>query len=415
MTTVHIVGAGLAGLASAVRLTERGVRVALYEGAGHAGGRCRSFHDDALGCLVDNGNHLLLSGNRSAMSFLRAIGSEDSLIGPVEPEFAFVDLATDERWTVRPNRGRIPWWIFAASRRVPMTRARDYLGALRLGCVRADATIAACFEPRSAAFKRFWEPLAVAVLNAGAEEAAASLLWPVMVEIFGRGGDAARPLIAKDGLSQSFVEPALRFLERAGATIRFNQRLRAIDRDGERLTTLDFGRTRIPLAASDRVILAVPPPAAHDLLPDLAVPTEFRAIVNAHYRLPHAVAPASPFIGLVNATAHWLFVRGTIVSVTVSAADSLVDEPAGAIAARLWADVARTLRLPRDPMPPYRIVKEKRATFAQIPATLARRAKPQTRWRNLVLAGDWTDTGLPATIEGAIRSGQRAAELTASP
>jgi uncharacterized protein with NAD-binding domain and iron-sulfur cluster len=108
-------------------------------------------------------------------------------------------------------------------------------------------------------------------------------------------------------------------------------------------------------------------------------------------------------------------VRGDIVSVTVSAADALAEDTPDSIAARLWADVARALRLPATPVPPNRVVKEKRATFAQIPSALALRGKPRTRWNNLILAGDWTDTGLPATIEGAIRSGHHAADLAISP
>ena len=114
-------------------------------------------------------------------------------------------------------------------------------------------------------------------------------------------------------------------------------------------------------------------------------------------------------LGLVGGTAHWVFVRETLASVTVSAADRLAEEDAATIAARVWEDVRRALDLGPGPLPPHRIVKEKRATFAQTPANLARRAKTATPWRNLFLAGDWTDTGLPATLEGAIRSGVSAA------
>ncbi len=95
----------------------------------------------------------------------------------------------------------------------------------------------------------------------------------------------------------------------------------------------------------------------------------------------------------------------------MSAADSLADETSDIIAARLWADTAAALGLPARPQPPARIVKERRATFAQTPEQAARRAPAATRWPNLFLAGDWTATGLPATIEGAIRSGHVAAEL----
>src|SRR5438270_10025217 len=119
--TVHVVGAGLAGLAAAVRLAERGVGVAVHEAASQAGGRCRSYHDPALDMMIDNGNHLLLSGNHATRSYLETIGGEGGLVGPARAEFAFVDLATGARWTVRINPGRLPWWIFDARRRVPGT------------------------------------------------------------------------------------------------------------------------------------------------------------------------------------------------------------------------------------------------------------------------------------------------------
>lgn len=410
--TVHIVGAGLAGLGAAVRLTTRGTRVVLHESAGHAGGRCRSFYDETLDRMIDNGNHLLLSGNDTAMAFLDAVDSRDSLIGPREPAFPFADLSTGARWAVRPNAGRLPWWIFVASRRVPDTTPGDYLAALRLARAGRNDTVADCLDPSRPAYRRFWEPLTIAVLNAGIEEGSAKLLWPVMTEIFGRGAKAAHPLIAREGLSQSFIEPALRLLDRTGATVRFNQRLRAIERGGERATALDLARERIVLGPEDCLILAVPPAPAMALLPEIKGPEETRAIVNAHFRLPRAVEDDGlPFLGLVGGTAHWLFLRRDIASITVSAADELAEKPNEEVAAILWADTAKALGLGDAPLPPWRIVKEKRATFAQIPAQVALRPSPRTPWRNLFLAGDWTDTGLPASIEGTLRSGFRAADL----
>jgi uncharacterized protein with NAD-binding domain and iron-sulfur cluster len=105
----------------------------------------------------------------------------------------------------------------------------------------------------------------------------------------------------------------------------------------------------------------------------------------------------------------WLIAHDDVVSITVSAADAIVDRPAEELRSLFWSEVARALSLPLSPIPPCRVIKEKRATFAQTPAGWRARPPARTRWRNFVLAGDWTDTGIPATIEGAIRSGGTAA------
>src|SRR5579871_3933706 len=162
---VHVIGAGLAGLAAAVKLAAVGRRVSVYEAGDHAGGRCRSYFDTALGCRLDNGNHLLLAGNRRAMAYLDLIGARATLVGPRDARFPFVDLTTGRRWLLRPNRGRLPWWMFDARRRVPDTRAIDYLAALRLWRARDTDTVAARLDPHGVLYQRLWAPLAIAALN----------------------------------------------------------------------------------------------------------------------------------------------------------------------------------------------------------------------------------------------------------
>ena len=132
MARAHVIGAGLAGLAAAVALARAGRSGHRPRGGRPGGGRCRSYVDAKLDCLIDNGNHLLLSGNRSAMRYLADIGADDALAGPATACFPFLDVRNGRRWLVRPNGGRLPWWIFLARRRVPDTRVRDYLSVLRL-------------------------------------------------------------------------------------------------------------------------------------------------------------------------------------------------------------------------------------------------------------------------------------------
>src|SRR5579864_2843378 len=138
---VHVIGAGLAGLSAAVALAEAGRTVTVLEAGPAAGGRCRSYFDRELGLRIDNGNHLLLSGNRATFAYLDTIGARNTLAMPVEPQFPFIDLESGVRWTLRPNLGRIPWWVLSSKRRTPGTRASDHLALLRLRRLNSDATI----------------------------------------------------------------------------------------------------------------------------------------------------------------------------------------------------------------------------------------------------------------------------------
>ncbi len=410
--TIHIIGGGLAGLSAAVKLSARGEDVVLHEATAFAGGRARSYHDASVGMVIDNGNHLLLSGNHAALGYLREIGGERHLIGPVEAEFRFFDLASRDSWTLRLNDGRVPFWIFDRSRRVPGTRLLDYLALARLLWPAPGQTVGDIIACKGTLYRRLVEPLLLAALNIDPPRGSAKLAAAVIRETLAAGGEACRPLLARDGLSATLIEPALALLQQRGAAVRLEHQLRAIRFGTRRVDALDFGGETIALADEDAVILAVPPYAAAALVRGLDAPTEFRAIVNAHFRIaPPAAQP--PILGVLNGTVEWLFAFPGRLSVTISAGDRLIDTPREELAKAIWTEVASLTGLP-DALPPWQIVRERRATFAATPAQDAKRPGAETAWRNLVLAGDWTNTGLPATIEGAIRSGNLAAEIVAS-
>lgn len=407
--TVHVIGGGLAGLSAAVAVAGRGERVVLSEAARHAGGRCRSYHDGRLDMTIDNGNHLVLSGNRAVDRYLHDIGAEGRMTRPDRTEFHFVDLQLGGRWTIRPDDGPVPWWLLHADRRVPGTRLADYMALLALLRRHPGRRIDEVVRHDTVLWEKFLRPVLLSALNTAPEAASADLAGAIVRETFARGGRHMRPLISTPNLAAAFIDPAIDRLRRLGADIRLGRALRAVRFADGRAAALAFDGEEEVVQPDDRVIVAVPPWVAQKLLPGLIAPQTFNAILNAHFQVappPQTLA----MVGLIGGTAEWVFAFEDRLSVTVSAADRLIDIDAASLALLLWRDVAVVHGL-KGPVPPCRIVKEKRATFAATPAEDARRPAARTEWANLFLAGDWTATGLPATIEGALRSGTRAANL----
>ena len=225
-------------------------------------------------------------------------------------------------------------------------------------------------------------PFLLAALNTEPENASAALAGAMLRETLAKGGRAYRPRIAHPTLAAAFVDPALASLNGARRqSVRLGARLRGLTLNGRSAMALDTGEATVPVAAGDAVVLAVPPWAAADLIPGLTVPDDFRAIVNAHFKMP-APAGAPPMLGVIGGTAEWIFAFEDRISVTVSGADAIVDQDREDLAMRIWADVAKALGI-TAPMPAWQIVKEKRATFAATPAQDARRPPAKTRWRNL--------------------------------
>ena len=160
------------------------------------------------------------------------------------------------------------------------------------------------------------------------------------------------------------------------------------------------------------MVLAVPPDVCAQLRPGIEVPQDHRPIVNAHFLLdkPAELPWGSPILGIVGGESHWLFVRSNVLSVTISTAEHLVDRPGWELANLLWSEAAMVLGRDSKRVPHWRVIKERRATFAQTPTELRRRASTVFGYQNLFIAGDWVNTGLPATIESAVKSGFAAAQ-----
>ncbi len=407
--TVHIIGAGISGLSAAVRLTNAGHRVHVHEATQQAGGRCRSYFDAATNLTIDNGNHLLLSGNRHALAYAKSIGTEAGLIGPKSAQFPFVDLATGQRWLLDLGDSRLPLWMFDESRRVPDTGILDYLALAPLVWAPASKTVGDTIRCEGTLYQRLVQPLLLAALNVDPPVGSAGLAGAIVRETLLAGGQACRPLIARDGLSAILIEPAVKLLQEKGASVSLSHELRELATSGDRVTGLKFGGDEIALGPDDAIVMAVPPRAAATFVAGIAdadqVPRH-RQCAFPH----HPPRDAPPILGVVGGLVEWLFAFPQRLSVTISAGDRLVDMPREELAEAIWRDVCQASGVAGE-LPPWQVVRERRATFEATPEQNALRPKAATSFKNLFLAGDWTDTGLPATIEGSVRSGDRAADL----
>lgn len=413
--TIHIIGAGLAGLTAALALSAGHRQVVLYERQRRAGGRVRSCFDSALGVELDNGIHMSFRGQRALGWFLREVDAEDRFVSPETDGFEFFDLVDDQRWVLRARDGAFPWWILDHARRVPGTGVADFVSLTRIALASSDITVTSCLGASAKSCRRFWEPFTVAALNTPPHRASARELWRAWRQcLVGLGRHKLGVQFARRSLRNSLSEPAVAALGRKGGVVRYGATVRAIQvRDGL-VDSLGFDQGEVLLGPDDWVIAATTAGQLNALLPELSLPHEESSIVTAHFLLSGQALrtnQANPLrlLCLLDSRSEWLLVRGGVATLTVGAADDLVAESEAHLARRFWSHVSRGLGDTEAPMPPFRIIKERAGTFAHTPEQCARRAGVRSPWRNLLLAGDWTDTGTSATMEGAVRSGLDAA------
>jgi hypothetical protein len=403
---LHVVGAGVAGLAAALAGSRQGRTVLLHEATGQAGGRCRSVEDDATGSTHDNGTHVLLGANRAALGFLDEIGASDLWVEPEPAGLPIVDLDAPG---VVALVALSPWSWLSPGRRPPGLGLGD-LARLALLALPGlpDRPVAQVMGAGPFA-RAVIEPLTVAALNTPPAEASARRLARVLRRVLLPG--AGRLLVARRGLGPDLVAPALATLARAGVVPTYGRRLRGVETDGDgtRAARLAFADAAVPLGPGDEVVLALPPAALARLLPNPPpLPDRYEPIVNIHYAAPYPADARVRFVGLLGGLGQWVLFRPGTVSVTVSAARDAVGEPAEALAARAWGEVREAAArlglasLPAEP-PPNRVVKEKRATVSQ-PAGDPLALPTRRPLANVALAGDWLSP-LPATIEAAVASG----------
>lgn len=434
---VIVLGAGAAGLAAGVSLVLAGYRPLLVEAAKEPGGRARSHVDGELGETVDNGPHLLLGAYRETLALLELLGSRGTLLEAMSPVFNF--------WTPEQGfhqlacrRWPAPLHLVCGLWNFPALTLADQAAALRLGWVLNQhrhfrdlerLTVAQWLrrhKQTETLSQRLWGPICLAALNEPPATANAALFATVLKRAFFQSREAALPLLPGRPLSQVLAEPARRFIEERGGWMWCGRRVTGLEREDGRVRRVLFKDESWEVACP--IIAALPWHDLARLLPEWSVEAGWAHLhaspivsVYLNYRIP-ARLPA-PLVGVPGRASQWLFDRNLIqaglasggrFAAVLSAAYLEVHQSREELAALVHNDLAALLPVLRGQKPEaMQVLKEHRATFSPWPGTTSLRPGPVTPWRNLVLAGDWTATGLPATLEGAVASGNRAARRVA--
>ncbi len=431
MNDIAVVGAGWAGLAAAVRLRRAGRPVRVYEAAAAPGGRARRIDHPGLGLRLDNGQHILLGAYTATLALMRSLDADpaQALMGR-DLALSSADGGLRLRfWPLPPPLHRLG--VLLGSRGLDGWRGRRHLarvfGALDPGRVDPSVTVAdwlAGLGCPPGLMTRLWEPLCLAAMNTPAHTAQARLFARVLADSLGAGPAASRILIPRDGLHDLWPARACALL--GGALLR--RRVRSI-------APGSAGGWLVDGEPHASVILAAPVAEVRRLLGPLPGAAAFlggwpepahSAIGTLTLRLARPWGSGRPMLLLRDdpardAWGQWLFDRSAsaradaeprLVHVVIGAADRY----AGRDPARIAAGVIEQIRTQaaagaHPPLPEieaHALVTERRATFDAVPGL--RRPGAGTPWPGLLLAGDWTDTGYPAVLEGAVRSGRAAAD-----
>jgi squalene-associated FAD-dependent desaturase len=443
---VIVIGAGCAGLSAAVRLSQNGARVLVLDGRSRLGGRATAFVDRETGDVVDNGQHVLLGCYTDTFQFLRDIGATEHVTAQRTLAVTMIDRSGRRSRLECPDlpsplhliAGVMDWPVLEWRDRAAILRMREPIQNARRALTPGSSRIAASpgetveqWLVRNGQTDRLremlWDPLALAALNQPSSQAAAPYFARVLAEMFGASPAAAAIVLPRVPLDKMYAEPARAFIEsHRGAVRTAAPAMVRIEHD--RIAAVESGSARWQPAA---VIAAVPWFALETLVQGDAAALQ-GVVSNARAMTSSPIVTVNlwfdrplfdePFIGLPGRTMQWVFDKRTIagagathLSLVSSGAAAALDMSNPQLVGLAHEELlhaiptSRAARLLRGS-----VVREPRATFSLAPGQ-PRRPATNTAVRGFYLAGDWIDTGLPATVESAVRSGHLAAAAATRP
>jgi len=418
-----VVGGGLAGLSAAVSLAKQNIHIQLIEASPKFGGRVYSFLDEKSGDEIDNGQHLLLGCYNETLDFAKHIGATNlfNYQKKLEINFATRDKikyqlkATDLPYPFNMLFGLLNYDVLSLADKIKiilLITKLPFLESERFSNFSVEEWLVEQDQSRNC-IKSFWEIIAVGALNSKLENASAKMFIDILKVIFLKGNDASTMIIPKVGLSKAFIDPAIKFLEAHKSELVLSEKLLEVSYIDNKSISINTDKRIIN--DFDAIILAVPSYALSKINGNsLIIANEKTDLATSSILTLHLWLKQNklkkPFYAFIDSPLHWVFNHGEYITTVTSSADELIEKTQEELLNIISAELHAYLGINPKDISSYKVIKEKRATFVPNKENLAKRPSSKTKIENVFLAGDWTDTGLPATIEGAIKSGNTAAK-----
>lgn len=436
---VIVIGGGVAGLSASVKLIKSGANVLLIEKNNHLGGRTYSFCDKRTKTIVDNGQHLLIGAYKNTYKYLELIGTQNLLSINDRNGFVFLEDGFKSTKFVIPDIPG-PLKLIAALLKMKQLSLKDKLGIIKLGAAikNWDGNFQKSIMKRTVeewldnndqdyrAKKYLWHPLTISIMNESPQLASAILFAKVLKDVYFQESDNSRIWIPTVGQSELYVKEAIRLFESNKSRVLLNKKVRRIIHKDGSYVGVDTG----DVIRSKYAICAVPHFNFWDILRDSDFNDGYykqikyfqsSPIVSVNLWFDHEVME-NEFVGLIGTTVQWVFNKNKIfhskndnlfyITAIISNARGVIDLNKEKITGMVLSDLQKTIPEVRKANVLYSsVIKERHATFSAVPEVEQYRPDQKSIIKNLYLAGDWTNTGLPATIEGAIYSGFLCAEM----
>ncbi len=426
---VSIIGGGIAGLSAAVFLADKGYKIRLFEASPKFGGRTYSFFDKTIEAEIDNGQHILASWYKNTFDYLRIIGSLDKLTFQKKLRVKFIDNEANEYLFECPNLPP-PFHLLAGIIKYKALRYQDKKALIRLvnllkkGKLRGlesmntDRLFSESGQTERL-IKNFWEPFIIAVFNAKPKDTSAKMFADVIKTGFLEKG-GSELVLPNDTLSNILISPAIEYLRGKGSEAFSNSRITKINFEDNRITSIITEDNKE--LKSDFYISAVPFFEFKDVLGESIYNKVSKAgnlkpspIVNIHLRFEEDIDDVftERFAGLLGTNVQWVFKSAKDrLTLVISSAGEIAEMDKEVIVETALRELKMCIKgFENKKLRASRVIKEMRATFVPDQESLSSRPDNITIFENFFIAGDWTNTGLPATIEGAVKSSKYCSDL----